>query len=679
MSWKLGNNRMASSRSSNSVYLFISCLWSAAVFTILLPEFKHLTYSRCVWQFSFKLCDRFLGIEGSYRFTLAVVSFYFILSLVTINLDPKYSTWIHEDCWIWKVVLFGLTNLVAFIIPFTKLIVKIMYNVLLSVSMCFIITMFLIAIDAAHALKVLWLCRARKSANDATCYLCTVLFLKHFTTSILYAMSLNMIAAFFFFNKIGECVNTTIFLFVNVFVCLLCIVLSYFPSLRERYASSQIIFATVLFMVVYTTWVALSDPGNESCNLYGTIFTGSLLDGPFNLRSMSSITIAFVMILFVCYKGDTRSYIRSLMTDKETTEYTFHIYSKFHLIMAAHSCFFLISATNFYEPVYSVLAKTETAHDTASTIYFEGYSWPKFLILSGVSTALPLSYLALLVICTVNDCVRDRKVRKDEIDAAKKQTKKASQLPAFQEIIRDKAVKMLKSHPANNSPLDAPTIDPNIHLIECFRVKNFDISFWNFPRNVSQTYFNGRNGSNACTVIALIIGRYFSRSDIPFQDNGHLQGTWSSLFHNSISEGNSLYDAIVKDVGVLDLSIEEVFSKLGKKLNMARVLPSLAVSFHSEVETATMWYQLDQLVKINRKQVVLMIHKRRTSAFLIYQDGSVVYTDSHAFGNNGALMIVSYEFNIQRLLDFIRDILGSNDNKLSTLTVVEYESRHILY
>ena len=665
-------------KSANTIYLFISMLWSAIAFTILLPDVKFFAYSKCVWKFNFKICDRFLGIEGSYRFTLSIVTFYFILSLATINLNHKYSTWIHEDCWIWKIVLFLLTNLVAFVLPFSKIGMKIMYHIFLCLSMIFIIAMFILAIDAAHAFKLLWLRRARDTADKATCYLCTLLFLLHLTTSIMYAISLNLVLAFFFFNKIGECINSIIYLFVNIFVCFICVGLSYFPNLQERHSSSHVIFASIIVIVSYTTWLGLSDPENEFCNLYGTIFSGSLLDDAINFRSIISITIEFILLLFLCYQGNTRSYIRSLISNTESTEFTLYIYSKFHIIMAVASCFFLMSVTNYYEPVHSVLTKSDTMSATTAAIYFEGYNWVRFVLMCIISSSLPFMYAALLVTCIIRDCLNERRDRMKEVAKESKSNKKSFSDLTYIEVSREKAVKMLRKI-GNNSQVYSPLIDSDNHRIQCIHIKNIEISFWNFPKHVSQTYFNGRNGSNACTIIAIMIGRYFSRSDIPFQDNGYLQGTWSSLFHNSINEGNDLYDNIVKDFGVLDLSIEEVYVRLGKKLNMARVMPSLAVSFQSDVESATVFFQVDRLVKLYNKQVVLFIHKRRTSAFLIYKDGSVIYTDSHAFGNNGSLMVASYEFNIRKMVKFIRDILGHNENMISTLTVVEYQDRQTIY
>jgi len=127
----------------------------------------------------------------------------------------------------------------------------------------------------------------------------------------------------------------------------------------------------------------------------------------------------------------------------------------------------------------------------------------------------------------------------------------------------------------------------------------------------------------------------------------------------------------------LDLSIEEVYERIGASLNLVRVFPSLPVSFEDEVETVTIYYQLKQLLQQRQKIVCLFIYKKRTSSFLIYQDGGIVYADSHAFGTNGAIMMSVREDDLKSFLDFLRELLSGNTtkNQLGTLTVLEYEKR----
>ena len=661
---------------THTAYLVTFLTSSCCIFIVLQPTVKHFAYSKCVWKFGFTVCDRILGVEGSYRLTLSILLFYAILSILTININKKHALKIHQEYWFWKLLLYTVTHVLGFLAPFSKLGIKVLFNVFLSFSILFMFPMFLLALDLAHAFRLRWLRWAKENGNEATCYMCTWLFLIHVTTSIMYAVSLLITLAFFFFNDVNKCTSSFLLLFINLSICVFCVCISYAQSLQEKKASSHIIFATLFFFVTYTTWMAVSDPDNERCNMYGTIFSGSLLESSVNLRALTSIVIELVILTSACYQHPGKSYTNSLLFDiisGDFAESSISIYSKYHLTMGSASCFFLLTVTNWYEPVYTILHHhLNSSPGISSAIYFEGYNRPRFILLCAMSSLLPLLYVMFMIISLVKSYMREKK--EDRGTTEENMTKVTTSVyNYFTEITRENAINKLKD--TNQFHPEKHVKNETLNVIPCFYIRNMEVSFWHFPRHVSQTYFNGRNGSNACTIIAIMIGRFFARSDIPFQNQGNLHDQWFSLIYNSISEGNRLYDAMVKDCGVLDLSIEEVYTRLGPKLNMFRVFPSLAVSFESEVESATTFFQLDRLVKHHRKQVVLFIYKCRTSAFLIYEDGSVFYADSHAFGSGGALVMACYDFNVDRLIKFIVDVLGYNDNKLSSLTVVEYEDR----
>lgn len=660
---------------ANLIYFLGSMVWSLSTFIVLLPDVKHYFYSKCVWKFNFNACDRFFGIEGAYRFTTSIVMFYIFLAVTTINCHSKIASRVHHSFWFFKVVLFALTNLVAFSIPFSRFLLEKLYEIFLYYTGFFMVAMFVLAVDSAHAFKLFWLRKARESMETPTCYLCTWLFILHLLTSFLFAISLDVLLTFVFFNNIQNCINTLLFAGINVCLCLICFCLSYFPTLQERHSSSHIIFASMFTIVTYVTWLALSDPENEFCNMYGTIFTGSILESAISFRSLISMAILFPPLCFLCFKGDTPSYIRSLISNANSTAESLHIYSSFHWTMAGASCHVIMSVTNYYEPVYTVLKPVSSTDKSmrTSVIYFEGYNRNRFIMLCIVSSFLPLLYGCLLTIRIIRDCLTQSRLKENE-NASKSKLDETTEEFIHVEVTREEALDLLKKG-SNLHGLEQTEKSFEYLLLQCFYISSIKISFWLFPRNISQTYFNGRNGSNACTIISLIIGRFFSRSDIPYQNRGYLEDTWMNLFYASIKEGNILYDSIVEELGVLDLSIEEVNERLGTKLNILTVMPSLAVSFESDVKTATILYQLRQLVFLKRKQVVLFIHKRRTSSFLIYDDGNVIYTDSHAFGENGSLMIASTEHKLDNLVYFLKDTLGSNNNKLATLTAVVYEDR----
>jgi len=673
------------------VYMILTFIYSTLTFIVLLPELKNVLYTKCVWKFNFIFCNKIFGIEAAYRFTIAIFAFYIMLSLVT-SYRGNQLLWHCQDSCFTKTVLLVVSNVVGFTFPFSRSTMEGLYHLFLISSALFIFMAFFSMIDWAHALRMLWIKKAQEN-DDPTCYLCTWLFLIHLVTAFLYALTLDLILAFFFFNKLEDCVNTLMLLLLNICLCLLCCSISYFPSLRQRECSSQIIFATLLFLVVFVTWLALSDPENELCNMYGTIFSGSILESSTSFRSLASLTLTFPVLLFLCFKdSDTQSFVRSLIIEESShskwLQYCNNFF--FHVTMATVSGFVLMSVTNFYEPVHSVVETSGTFKRgiKTSVVYFEGYNRFRFLLICGLSALLPTFYLCILT-SRVAVCVyenwrkeRDERLRRSADEEGKDDDDRTHSTMKNNEFIYiaislADALKQLKFSPDVADRYEHADGDLRFILLQCFYVTGLNLTYWLFPRYISQTYFKGRNGSNACTIISMIIGRFFARSDLLYQNNGYLSHDWLNLFYTSIEDGNSFYDTLIKEVGVLDLSIEEVYERIGASLNLVRVFPSLPVSFEDEVETVTIYYQLKQLLQQRQKIVCLFIYKKRTSSFLIYQDGGIVYADSHAFGTNGAIMMSVREDDLKSFLDFLRELLSGNTtkNQLGTLTVLEYEKR----
>lgn len=676
------------SRSSMLVYLVLTMSWSGITFTVLLPSVKNVLYSKCVWRFNFVICNRFFGIEGAYRFTSSIVLFYMLLSLVTINFHGNEFVWSIQDSIVVKIVLFVLSHALGFLVSLSRHTMEIFYNASMFFSYVFFMAMYVLMIDAAHAFRMIWI-RFAKNTEEPTCYFCTWLFVTHLITAFLYAISLDLFLAFFFFNTIENCISTLLYLLINTCLCFLCFTLSYYPSLRDRQASSQVIFATVLFYVMFVSWIALSDPENSECDMYGTIFTGSLLDSSTNFRSLALLSVALPPLLFLCFKEPGSSYLWDLVAGSNCSIPNCLIYPRFFFILAISNCYTLMSVTNYYEPVFSIIQTfgTEKRAQKTSVIYFEGENPVRYVMVTALSTILPIFYLFLLLVHIGRDLMELRRLQKkerqqklDEVNqdgsSVFKESSKHQIEFLYVQITEKEAINRLTKIPPMRSSY-TPSNATRFLLLPCFLMPELGLTFWNFPKHISQTYFNGRNGSNACTVISIIIGRFFSRSDLTYQNCGYLGDDWSNLFYTSIEEGNTLYDSLVKELGVLDLSIEEVHEKLGSNLNIAAILPSLAVSFESDVETVTILYQLRRLVAMQRKLVVLFIHNKRTSSFLVYGDGDIVYADSHAFGEDGALMITANSDTLSYLVTFLKNILGDNSNRLATLTVLEYERRRI--
>ena len=64
---------------------------------------------------------------------------------------------------------------------------------------------------------------------------------------------------------------------------------------------------------------------------------------------------------------------------------------------------------------------------------------------------------------------------------------------------------------------------------------------WEFPYNVSQSTFQGGNGSNACGIIALLIAQGIHLVNCDLDPSQVLPSVWVTLVCDSIKVGNAVY------------------------------------------------------------------------------------------------------------------------------------------
>eukprot|EP00794_Sanderia_malayensis_P009991 gene9991-11012_t len=662
-------------------YTIQLAIWHALAFILLLPDVSNWIHTKCWKTSQSSICSHFSGLESAYRITLVNTCFHLALCMLTIDIQccSDFAVLCHTSCWLLKIPIFIALNVLIFTIPFNAIVFIALYYICLVGSIVFILVMFILTLDLTHAWKILWMRKAHAQSDTPTCYVCTWLFLIHLTTSLLYAAALDIALAFFFFNPITQCRTTLGFLSINLFFCLMAIGLSYHSHLRETKASSQIIIASMLFYVMFVTWLALSDPENEYCNMFGTAFSGSLRKVPTSFKSICCCLIAVECLFFLATRNESVSFTHSLIFgERPTDERRFFGLSRYHLTLGLASCFLHMAMTNWYNPFDEATVDWD-AGKRLQIVDLEEYNWLRFLLLCVVSSCLPLIYTGLL---TYRICHRylfasaTAKVHEKDTAGCDQAAEEHQDDELCIYISLKDALHRLKKPQIVLTKYSAE--DAEFSLVPCYYIKEKRLHFWHLPRDICQSYHGGRNGSNACTIIALIIGRLFARSEIFTPPFGYLSETWINLYTTSIVEGNALYDSILKEFGVLDLSIEEAAEHFASKLNIKKIASPLPVSFQSDIETVTIAFQLKQFINLRKKLVVLFIHKFRTGSFLIYPDGSILFSDSHSYGEEGALLVAATGNDVDILLDFLMQVLGSNQNKLATLTEIEYESRQSL-
>ena len=100
-------------------------------------------------------------------------------------------------------------------------------------------------------------------------------------------------------------------------------------------------------------------------------------------------------------------------------------------------------------------------------------------------------------------------------------------------------------------------------------------TFWFLPSLMSQATLMGRNGSNACTFIALFMASTYIRSTnkniLELYVGSPLNSSWITLMLSSIVRGNNAYDCVTLGIG------SPFFSVADAKANLVSVLANLTL------------------------------------------------------------------------------------------------------
>ena len=94
------------------------------------------------------------------------------------------------------------------------------------------------------------------------------------------------------------------------------------------------------------------------------------------------------------------------------------------------------------------------------------------------------------------------------------------------------------------------------------------VFFSSFPASMSQSTVGDRQGSNACTIMAVKFGDYCHQQklDISLLWN-QLPNVWVDTFVNSICDGNAVYDELYSDTAVY-LDVEDVVNVVGTEFHV---------------------------------------------------------------------------------------------------------------
>ncbi|XP_068716510.1 uncharacterized protein [Montipora foliosa] len=194
--------------------------------------------------------------------------------------------------------------------------------------------------------------------------------------------------------------------------------------------------------------------------------------------------------------------------------------------------------------------------------------------------------------------------------------------------------------------------------------------------NLSQSTIGGRRGSNACTLVASLLGFQFVKHGLPELTASTLPSQWFEVLVWAMFEGNALHDLLF-DGEARNLDIEDAVESCGDDLHISSYEQAIGFDLRSG-DFSPLVTTLQERVSRQPKQFAILTCSLRTVAVLIWETEATAIVDSHSNGQRGAMVgyvphgqsscsdIVKWYSGVMQ--NFINENLG-----LCTLTFVSYD------
>ena len=234
----------------------------------------------------------------------------------------------------------------------------------------------------------------------------------------------------------------------------------------------------------------------------------------------------------------------------------------------------------------------------------------------------------------------------------------------------------LVSGPHSMSTLNKDQQQPYIEVMAHYVPYGYQgVKEFIFPSYISQSTFQGRQGSSACTLIALIMGFKFS-SGLIGEPQKVLDVMWFNHVVSSISEGNKIFDECFSSAGVGGLDVEDVFSSVGDDLHLLSYEDPKDFFVNGNDFQHVITY-VKERVNLKRKSVGIFVSGGRSVAILIWENGACAVFDSHRHLQYGCILSHSLSSKDNELVLWLaktsQKFYGSSI-QFAQITWVEYDN-----
>lgn len=194
---------------------------------------------------------------------------------------------------------------------------------------------------------------------------------------------------------------------------------------------------------------------------------------------------------------------------------------------------------------------------------------------------------------------------------------------------------------------------------------------WRFPVDISQGRYNGRNGSNACSIISLLLGYFIQKRNVsipPCHTNPvQLPCELNDALCDCIELGNDIYDMCRESLPQRYLSVKEAATVL-RTWYPCSIKDALPVRLTDDYEMSTLHGQLTKAALLGDHEITstCIIINERTSLYHI-SNKRVMYIDTHNHGSCGLVVVVSGPDDLKNFCKEIWNLEGQDESTFGNL------------
>jgi len=198
---------------------------------------------------------------------------------------------------------------------------------------------------------------------------------------------------------------------------------------------------------------------------------------------------------------------------------------------------------------------------------------------------------------------------------------------------------------SDHGDTDWEDITPDAAYLDELPLSDQPVSFvegevcrWMFPAEFCQSSIDGRNGSNACSLISLAVAHVFLTTNDALPQADNLTPEWVRHLYLCMRLGNVLYDNARQSLPHRYLTAAEA-AQLFSDYAAVKVHQPHPVRLQDQHPPSTIEERLTLLTREGKRCAALFIYDNKTVSFLISEDGTIVFVDSHSHPPYGAAVV----------------------------------------